>query len=550
MEIRPRPIPSRLLAPVLVAGLLSAALASAVAAQETEDPRPSDLATGFDATAATARSAGRVVDRSGAPVHGVTVRLTARSGGAPQPPVTTDAKGRWSTPPLPSGRYDIVLEKEGFLPSDGFVDVSARPSDPIVVELRSLDEVTPAFAEGDPRGSIEDWIEKGNTLLEQGQAAGARDEYRKALRYLEGERRAEVLRAVARTHYLDGDVPATLDSLVDALRAWPASEETRVLYRTLMEQLGRVEQADGVLADLGEAPAEDDGRAADAEATTRRRPPPPEPIAAAAHRSGEQTVRFTERSPFGTRDRILGRYGIAESEVLEIDSDALAYDLADESFDLLVPDSYRAEPGWGLVVWISPGPRGGVGASEVRALLARERLLWVGANDAGNPRPKWDRIGLALDAAHNVERFYQIDPERIVVAGYSGGGRTSMAAAVFFPEVFRGVVCWFGVDYFEPVRVAYKPGHSWPAAFPAPPRKTLSQIESRLRIALVTGSRDFNRSETAGVFREMESDGFSRVTYLEIPGADHYHGLDAEWLARALAFTAPITSTGSPKRRE
>jgi dienelactone hydrolase len=161
-------------------------------------------------------------------------------------------------------------------------------------------------------------------------------------------------------------------------------------------------------------------------------------------------------------------------------------------------------------------------------------VIWVGANGAGNPRAKWDRIGLALDAVHNVSRLYNIDPERIVIAGYSGGGRTASAAVMLFPEVFRGVICWFGVDYFRPVPVSYKPGHSWPAAFPEPAKKDRRVLEQEVRFALVTGERDFNRAETSAVSSEMAKDGFTGVTYLEIPGADHYHGLDPEWFGRAL----------------
>ncbi|HVS15447.1 MAG TPA: carboxypeptidase regulatory-like domain-containing protein [Thermoanaerobaculia bacterium] len=484
------------------------------------------------------RSAGTAVDRAGEPLAGVTVTLRSMAGGAAAPTLTTDRRGRWSSPPLPPGRYDIRLEKEGYLPSEGFVDVLPSRGSTIVVELRSLDEVSPAFAEGDPRGSVRGWIERANALLEQGRPAVARGEYQKALPHLRGEPRAEVLRAVARTHYLEGDVPATLEALVAALRAWPPGEENRVLYRTLMAELDRAAEAERVLAALEADPPEPAGEP-DASRPSRR--PPPEPVAAVAHRVGEQTVRFSERSPSSARAELLGRYRLPEPEILENDPDALAYDLAGESFDLLVPESYRAGEPWGLVVWISPTGRGGVADPAVRELLARHRLLWAGANEAGNPRAKWDRVGLALDAVFNLQRLYTIDRERIVVAGYSGGGRISAAAATLYPDVFGGGICWFGVDYHRPVPVPFKPGHSWPAGFPQPARNALRALQRETRLALVTGERDFNRAETAAVRRAMEEDGFSAVSYLEIPGADHYHGLDAEWLGKAIDFVLPAS---------
>jgi predicted esterase len=503
-------------------------LASIAAAQPPEEP-------------ALARSVGVVVDRAGKPVAAATVTLVARAGGEPVPALITDRRGRWTSPPLPPGRFDIRLEKEGFLPSDGFVDLGSGRGSPIVVELRSLDEVSPAFSEGDPGWSVRSWIEQANALLDQGRPAEARAEYEKALPLLAGELRAEVLRAVARTHYVEGNVPATLEALLGALRAWPVSEESRVLYRTLMAELDRAAEAEEVLADLDARPPQPVDEPGPGPAPPRRgRPPePPEPVDAVAHRVGAQTVRFAERSPLSARAEVLGRLGLPEPEVLEMDPDALAFDARDESFDLVVPGSYRAGEPWGLVVWISPTPRGGVASPEVRGLLEQRRLLWVGANGAGNPRARWDRVGLALDAVSNVRLLYAVDPERIVVAGYSGGGRMAAAVAMLYPEVFGGAICWFGVDYFRPVPVPYKPGHSWPAAFPPPARNSLRTLHRERRFALVSGARDFNRSETAAVRREMEKDGFASATYLEIPDADHYHGLDPEWLGRALDFVLP-----------
>jgi dienelactone hydrolase len=168
-------------------------------------------------------------------------------------------------------------------------------------------------------------------------------------------------------------------------------------------------------------------------------------------------------------------------------------------------------------------------------LLERTGTIWVGADGAGNGRPDWQRWGLALDAAEELTRLYAIDPKRVYVGGYSGGGRTASALATLYPEVFRGALCWFGVSHFHPLAVPDKPGAHWPPQFPEPPRERLTTVREDGRFVLVTGERDFNRAQTKATWRHLEGDGFGRVTYLEIPGVDHYFGVPAEWMERALA---------------
>jgi acetyl esterase/lipase len=151
-------------------------------------------------------------------------------------------------------------------------------------------------------------------------------------------------------------------------------------------------------------------------------------------------------------------------------------------------------------------------------------------------------MGLALDAAHNMSRLYSIDPERVYVGGYSGGGRTASALAVLVSEVFRGGLCVMGVDYFRRVPIPDQPGTYWPGTFPPPPPATLERLRRQARFVLLTGELDFNRAQTRAYFGEFQRDGFEHVTYLEVPGASHSDGPDGEWFARALDALDPAGS--------
>ena len=138
------------------------------------------------------------------------------------------------------------------------------------------------------------------------------------------------------------------------------------------------------------------------------------------------------------------------------------------------------------------GRRGGQEARDGDESLLQYSL-------SGNTRLPWNRVGLALDAAYNAARYYEIDPERVYVGGYSGGGRIATALTLFYPEVFRGGLFVYGVDFYRRISVPDRPGSDWLPWFPVPPKATLSQLRDDSRLVLLTGDRDFNRLQTETV---------------------------------------------------
>jgi hypothetical protein len=204
---------------------------------------------------------------------------------------------------------------------------------------------------------------------------------------------------------------------------------------------GAAEEVRVELRSVDEVPPE----AYEAEREGRPEPPPERPLLPPEpHREGRYRTAFTERSPLSDPGVVFGRHGGTAEDVRDTDPSLGHYDLAQETFEVYVPEGYEpagdAAPSYGLLVWVSPTSFGGVERPDLQAALDAERLLWVGANGAGNPRFTWNRVGLALDAAHAMAALYDLDPERIYAAGYSGGGRIASALGMLFPEVFRGAV--------------------------------------------------------------------------------------------------------------
>ena len=152
----------------------------------------------------------------------------------------------------------------------------------------------------------------------------------------------------------------------------------------------------------------------------------------------------------------------------------------EEQYDLFVPElpAGSGDDAYGLVVFISPGPDFTV-PSDWRGILARERLILISARRSGNAQNMLGRrVPLALHGYGYATRHYKVDPERVYVAGFSGGGRTAQLVAFAWPDVFHGVLMFAGSDPFGDGAVA------------PPPRELMRLVQTRLRIVQSTGMAD------------------------------------------------------------
>ena len=98
------------------------------------------------------------------------------------------------------------------------------------------------------------------------------------------------------------------------------------------------------------------------------------PRVAGAPDARRLTLRFTEHHPLGSLDEVCARTGFRREHMPDRDGPGRwEYDLADESFEVVVPRSYRPRVPHGLFVFIppsdAPAPRGWVEA------LARRRMI-------------------------------------------------------------------------------------------------------------------------------------------------------------------------------
>src|SRR3954468_23340029 len=62
-----------------------------------------------------------------------------------------------------------------------------------------------------------------------------------------------------------------------------------------------------------------------------------------------------------------------------------AYDVAKETFEILVPKEYKTSEPHGLFIWISASASPAI-PKEWDAVLAEKKLIFIGARNSGNPR--------------------------------------------------------------------------------------------------------------------------------------------------------------------
>jgi Tfp pilus assembly protein PilF len=227
------------------------------------------------------RLQGQVKDENGKPVQGATIilrntgdRVDPKSDGPAN--VTTDKNGKWSILGLTSGGWGILIEKEGYLPSEGRLSVNEYTvAQPIVVTLKPIPkEVIQKAKEDDPAAKAKAAIERGNGLMAEGDTVvtkckselqsgqkfetecrstieksvadyeAARAAYEEGLAKLEDKSvHPAILRAIANTYYKQNNVDQAVASLKRALEIEPNDPVTLQLLVDLLVGANREAEA-------------------------------------------------------------------------------------------------------------------------------------------------------------------------------------------------------------------------------------------------------------------------------------------------------------------
>jgi predicted esterase len=256
-------------------------------------------------------------------------------------------------------------------------------------------------------------------------------------------------------------------------------------------------------------------------------------IESAEPQSGAFHTTFTLQDPRSPIQAQHARHRIAVTDLQK-------YTLANESFEVYVPDDYDAAKSYGILVWVNAGDTGRIPRGW-DAVCKQHQLIFIGANQSGNRRGVAVRFGLAMDGVFNLKQKYNIDESRIYVTGVSGGGKVASMLGVIYPDIFQGSIPIVGVSYFHGVPLADDPTRGWAPDYQRPPLATYEMAQQQTRFVLITGTRDMNHDSIVGTYeRGFLIDKFQFVHLVDVPNMGHGLPPAAEMDKAIATLDAPL----------
>lgn len=197
---------------------------------------------------------------------------------------------------------------------------------------------------------------------------------------------------------------------------------------------------------------------------------------------------------------------------------------SEESWQVYVPPDYDGSQAYGVLVWVSPGDSGAMEENWQHA-LREHKLIYIGADKSGNEQSVVTRrVPLALTGLADLEAIYRIDPARIYIAGFSGGGVTASRMAAAYADVFTGGLF---------VSTAEGPGSS---DVPVPPLERFELMRSRGRYVFTSGDEETsNLVMNERAVDEYRSLCIPRVDFIHIPNGTHAN-LESRYFDRAVQY--------------
>ncbi|MBK8284554.1 MAG: hypothetical protein IPK97_06510 [Ahniella sp.] len=203
-------------------------------------------------------------------------------------------------------------------------------------------------------------------------------------------------------------------------------------------------------------------------------------------------------------------------------------DLTREKIDVYIP-AKQPKDGYGVLVFVPPSPSWPVPADYRRVLDARG-LIWVAARESGNNQSAYDRrMPLALHALEWVKQRYPVDPSRLYISGFSGGGRVAQRLALAYADVFSGALLIAGNDPFDENGTV------------VPPRDIFRKFQSTMRIVHATGIHDLpNR-------RHEERTRASMASFCVAHLFRHIQQRTEHWIPNRRGFARALEDLETPR---
>lgn len=240
------------------------------------------------------------------------------------------------------------------------------------------------------------------------------------------------------------------------------------------------------------------------------------PSNASAPKTGEITLKFTQRSPLSSRREIARRLGMKEA-VLGPD-----YDLATFTFRAYIPRDYDPSTPYGVFVFLGNHDVPSV-PPKWEPFFDKSHMIYI-ANDWHSPMSEADLVGLGFDAIDNLKRLYNIDTHRLYDMWINSG---SLLMPMAGADVYTGMILGLDWHYWRRINL---PGNRYHDADMATPRSDLLQ-KARPHGVVLVSLANTNDIGAPIIATALKQDGFAHVlniapTYDEL----HYPNYAAGWI--------------------
>lgn len=162
--------------------------------------------------------------------------------------------------------------------------------------------------------------------------------------------------------------------------------------------------------------------------------------------------------------------------------------------NVFIPYNYSKRKSFGLVLFLHSG-KSAIPSNSYRKILRKKRLLWVGF-DVMKKKVSAGNELLALAATYEMQRIFNIDYERIYIAGFSHGGKIASSMVLNYPHIYKGAVLMGGAAI----------SHLSPKFF---------YVRRNTPIVFATSDWDYNFSEVFGVYTNLLLNGFKHIHFLQ-----------------------------------
>lgn len=213
--------------------------------------------------------------------------------------------------------------------------------------------------------------------------------------------------------------------------------------------------------------------------------------------------------------------------------------LASRPFFISLPSNYTGREPFGLISYTSPGEQFNALPPGWENVLARNKLIFIAPQGAGNDADTGLRQGLNVLGALAACQYYNIDKRRIYAAGLSGGARIASNLAFLQSDLFKGTIQSCGSNFYREVSRQYaasdKDQNGSKYGITSVPSNLISQAKSNARFAIITGSNDFRYGNLKDIYQNgFYRDGF-RAKLFDVPQMEHTD-CDENTLDQAIRF--------------